>query len=114
VKVLGAGLLLTALVTAALAAWLGRAAMLPAAVMGGVAIGIELVAVRALRRGLAAAGTAEFFKGFGIGMMLRLGGVVVFAVLAAWDRERFLPLAAGLGYVGVLIPLLFLEVRFIR
>ena len=113
-KVLGAGLLLTALVTAALAAWLGRAAVLPAAVMGGVAIGIELVAVRALRRGLAAAGTAEFFKGFGIGMMLRLGGVVVFAVLSAWDRERFLPLAAGLGYVGVLIPLLFLEVRFIR
>lgn len=113
-KVLGAGLLLTALVTSALAAWLGRVALLPAAVMGAVAVAIELLAVRALRRGFAATATAEFFKGFGIGMMLRLGGVVVFAVLAAWDPERFLPIAAGLGYVGVLIPLLFLEVRFIR
>ena len=113
-RVLLTGLALVAGVTAALAAWQGPAAVLPAVVMGLVAVAIELVAVRALRRGLAAPDTAGFFAGMGVGMGLRLLGVVLFAGLVIWDRARFGPLAAGLGYVGVLIPLLFLEVRFIR
>lgn len=113
-RMLAAGLLVLLLVTGALGAWLGPSAVLPAVVMGAVALGIELVAVRALRRGMAAPGITGFFKGVGVGMLLRLAGVGVFAGLALWDRERFLPLAAGLGYVGVVIPLLFLEVRFLR
>lgn len=113
-KVLLAGLLLTGLVAALLVAWLGPAALPPAVLMGGIATLIELVAIRSLRRGLAARNTTEFFKGVGVGMLLRLAGVAVFAGLALWDRERFLPLAAGLAYVGVVIPLLFLEVRFLR
>lgn len=113
-KVLAAGIVLTAGVAALLVRWLGTGALLPALVMGGVATTIELVAVRALRRAPLDRGTAEFFKAVGVGMALRLLGVVVFAGLVLWDRGRFLPLATGLGYVGVLIPLLFLEVRFIR
>lgn len=113
-KVLAAGILLTAVVAALLVRWLGAGALLPTVVMGGVATAIELVAVRALRRAPLSRGTAEFFKAVGVGMALRLLGVVVFAGLVLWDRGRFLPLATGLGYVGVLIPLLFLEVRFLR
>ena len=113
-KVLAAGIVLTALVAALLVRLLGPGALLPALVMGGVATAIELVALRALRRGLAAKATTEFFRGVGIGMTLRMAGVLVFAALVLWDRERFQPLATGLGYVGVVIPLLFLEGRFVR
>lgn len=113
-KVLAAGIGLTLLVALLLRWWQGDAAVLPALVMGGVATGIELVAVRALRRGLGARNTTEFFKGVGVGLLLRLAGVGVFAGLVVWNRDLFPPLAAGLGYVGVLIPLLFLEVRFVR
>lgn len=105
---------LTLVVTALLVAGLGWGALLPAALMGALATAIEVVALRALRRGLRAQQTTELFKGFGVGMLLRLAGAGVFTALVLWDRERFLPLAAGLGYVGVLIPLLFLEARFIR
>jgi hypothetical protein len=37
---------------------------------------------------------------------------VLLAVLA--DRESFPPLATAFGYLGVVVPLLFLEVRFVR
>ncbi len=113
-KVLAAGIALTVVVAALLMRWLGPGALLPAVVMGGVATAIELVAVRALRQAPLSRGTTEFFKAVGVGMALRMAGVLVFAALVLWDRERFQPLATGLGYVGVVIPLLFLEVRFIR
>jgi hypothetical protein len=72
-----------------------------------------MFAVRALRRGMAG-GTAEFFKGVGIGMALRLGGVVLMLVAVLIDRGRFPPLPTALAYVGVLIPLLLFEARFVR
>jgi hypothetical protein len=49
-----------------------------------------------------------------MGMGLRFGGLVAFAVLVATDRERFPPLPSALGLVGVLIPLLFMEIRLLR
>ncbi len=113
-KVVGAGLGLTLLVTALLVGLIGRSALLPGLVMGAVATVIELAALRAMRRGLASQATDRFFGGIVTGLMLRLAGVVVFAALVLWDRTLFPPLATGLGFVGVLIPLLFLEVRFIR
>jgi hypothetical protein len=38
--------------------------------------------------------------------------LVLVAVLA--ERERFPPLPTAFGYLGVVVPLLFLEVRFVR
>jgi len=113
-KVVLAGGLLTATVAVLLWLWQGEAALAPALLMGGVATLIELLALRALQRGLAGEGATALFKGFGVGLVLRTVGVAVFLALALWDRDRFPPLATGLGYVGVVIPLLFLEARFIR
>lgn len=113
-RVLAAGLALTAMVAALLFRLFGAGALLPAAVMGIVATAIELLAVRALQRGMAQRGTAEFFQAIAVGMFLRVLGVALFAGLVLWDRGRFAPLPTGLGYVGVLIPLLFLEARFVR
>jgi hypothetical protein len=47
-------------------------------------------------------------------MMLRLGGVVLMGAAVVWDRTLFPPLPTAIGFLGVLIPLLFLEVRFVR
>jgi hypothetical protein len=113
VKVVAAGLGLTGVVTAALVAILGRPALAPGLVMGGVATVIQVFATRWLRQGLGAS-TRDGMQAFVAGMLLRLGGVGLFAGLVLWDRGVFPPLATGLGYVGVVIPLLLLETRSIR
>lgn len=112
-RVLLAGCCLTLAVAWLLTLPFGSAAVLPAATFGGLATGLQLLAVRALRRGLAG-GTAEFFKGVGIGMALRLAGVLMVLVAVLADRAHFPPLPTALAYVGVVVPLLFLEVRFVR
>lgn len=91
--------------------WLtwGRAAAVPALVMGLVAMGIQVLAHR-LRRGPANP-RSPFPAGWLAGTGLRLGGIVVMVLLVVLDRERFAPLPAALGYLGVLIPLLMLELR---
>ena len=113
-KVLLTGVVLTLAATGALVLWQGPVALLPVLVMGTVATAIEVVAARALLRGLAQRGTAEFFKGVGVGMALRMAGIFVFLGLVLWNRAVFPPLPTGLGYVAVVIPLLFLEVRLAR
>jgi hypothetical protein len=47
-------------------------------------------------------------------MGLRVGGVVVFLVAVLVDRELFPPVPTALGFLGVLIPLLFAELRFVK
>lgn len=112
-KVLLAGAGLTALMALILVAWLGQKALVPALVMGGVATAIELLATRWLVGGLKTS-TRDTMQAFAAGMLLRLLGVGLFVGLVAWNRGTFLPLATGLAYVGVVIPLLFLEARLIR
>ena len=109
----GTGICLTALVALALRALWGEGAVLPAVVFGLLATGIQLLAVRALRRGFHGS-TTEFFKGFGAGMILRMGGVVLMLGAVLLDRAHFPPLPTAFGYLGVLTPLLFLEARFVR
>jgi hypothetical protein len=112
-RVLLAGLLLTAGVTGALTLGFGSGAVLPGVAFGVLATILQLFAVRALRRGLAG-GTTEFFKGVGVGMALRFGGVLLMLVAVLADRGRFPPLPTALAYVGVVVPLLLFEVRFVR
>jgi len=45
------------------------------------------------------------------GMGLRLFGVALVGVVIWQDSARFPPIPAAMGYVGVLVPLLFLEAR---
>jgi hypothetical protein len=80
---------------------------------GLLATAIEVWAVARLRRGLRGT-TGEFFLGFAQGMLLRLAGVGLLAAAVALDPESFPPLPAAAGFLGVLLPLLFSEVRFAR
>ncbi len=109
----GLGLLLTLLVALALRRLWGEGAVVPGVVFGLLATVIQLAAVRALQRGFHGS-TTEFFKGFGAGMILRMAGVILMAGAVLLDRGLFPPLPTALGYLGVLLPLLFLEARFVR
>jgi len=78
----------------------------PAAIGGGVAVIAQLWAVALLRPKMRAP-NPEFMARWLGGMGIRLLGVVIVLIVS-----RTVP--ALLGYVGVLLPLLFLETRFLR
>jgi hypothetical protein len=78
----------------------------PAAIGGGVAVIAQLWAVALLRPKMRAP-NPEFMARWLGGMGIRLLGVGIVLIVS-----RTVP--ALLGYVGVLLPLLFLETRFVR
>lgn len=78
----------------------------PAAIGGGVAVLAQLWAVALLRPKMRAP-NPEFMARWLGGMGIRLLGVGIVLIVS-----RTVP--ALLGYVGVLLPLLFLETRFLR
>jgi hypothetical protein len=47
-------------------------------------------------------------------MLLRGLGVALVAVAVTLDRSLFPPLPTAFAFLGVLVPLLFLEVRLVR
>lgn len=112
-KQLALGLTLTAAVTGAAVIIWGRSALLPAGAFGLLATGIQLVAVRVLRPALGAP-FRTLAQRWAIGMGLRLLGVVLLAVAIAVAPLVFEPLPTAVGYLGVLVPLLFLETRFLK
>lgn len=110
---MGAGLLLTVAVTAILVAVWGRVALVPGVVFGLGATALQTVAwalVRPVRDGA----FGRVFARWGMGMGLRLLGVVLFAAAVVADRELFPPLPTAFAYLGVLLPLLFMETRLVR
>jgi hypothetical protein len=112
-KVVAWGVGLTALVTVALGLYWGRVAILPGLVFGALATGIEMVALARLGRTWHESGAGPL-KGFAEGMGLRLAGVAVMAAAIVINRTVFPPLPSALGFLAVLTPLLFLEVRWVR
>jgi hypothetical protein len=112
-KGLGLGIALTVLVTALLVLSWGQDALLPGLVFGLIATAIQLIAV-ALVRPVWAGETVPLLKRWGIGMFLRGMGVALVAVAIMVDRSLFPPLPTALAFLGVLVPLLFMEVRLIR
>ena len=112
-KLVPLGLLLTVAVTATLRGVWGDEAILPAASFGVLATVIQWFAGRALARNYHGS-LAELYRGFATGLILRAGGVALLLVAVLADREHFPPLPTAFGYLGVVIPLLFLEARFIR
>ena len=78
----------------------------PAAIGGGVAVIAQLWAVALLKPRMRAP-NPEFMARWLGGMGVRLLGVGIVLIVS-----RTVP--ALLGYVGVLLPLLFLETRFLR
>ncbi len=100
---------LGAVLVAAAAALCGAAA----AAGGGVALAAQLAAVALLRpamRAPQAVFLARWLAGMGV-RALALGAVLA---AAATHRDALRPAPAGLGFLGVLLPLLFVEIRFLR
>ncbi len=85
----------------------------PAAIGGGVAVIAQLWAVALLRPKMRAPNPqfmARWLGGIGI-RFLAAGALLAWSVT---HRAFLPPLPAVLGYLGVLLPLLFLETRFLR
>jgi len=107
------GTVLTVLTTiTALLLW-GTQAAFAAGIFGAVALVIQLAAL-ALLQPVKGAPFAKFMSRWGAGMGLRFLGIVAIALAAGLDQAHFPPLATALGFLGVLLPLLFYEVRLIR
>ncbi len=107
---LGPGAALTALAAIVAGSVAGPAAAGSAAVFGALATAIQ-AASRRLMRGQERAPLREFMKRWGAGMALRGTGVVLVGVVVWLEPAALPPLPAALSYIGVLVPLLFLEAR---
>ena len=115
--ILVSGILLTMIVAGiAWRVW-DEQAGLAAMSFGAVATLIQLGALALMRpvRALGkAAPFAKYLGRWGAGMGLRFLGVILLALAAGLDRTTFPPAAVALGFLGVLLPLLVLEVRLVR
>jgi hypothetical protein len=100
---------LGAVLVAVVAALGGRAAGLG----GSAALAAQLGAVALLRPAMRAP-QPVFLARWLAGMGVRALAVGLVLALAATHRATLSPLAASLGCLGVLLPLLFLETRFLR
>ena len=107
------GLVLGGVISAVAYRIWGEQAAIAAALFGLLATAIQLSALL-LVRSVRNAPIAQFLARWGAGMGLRLLGVLGIALAAGLDPRHFPPLAAAAGFLGVLLPLLFLEVRVIR
>lgn len=92
------------------AVWLGG---LAAGVGGGVALVAQLWAVALLKPKMGAP-TPEFMGRWLGGIAIRFMAVGALMIWSATHRASLPPLPAALGCLGVLLPLLFLETRFLR
>lgn len=110
---LAVGLALTTVSTLVQAGIWGRSAVIAAAVFGLLATLIQVVAGRLVRQKMDAA-AVEFGTRWVAGVALRFVGVALIAVAVMADRTLFPPLPTALGFLAVLIPLLFLEMRLAR
>ena len=94
----------------AVAVWLGGTA---AGIGGAVALVAQLWAVALLRPAMRAP-SPQFMSRWLGGMAIRFLAVSALLVWAATHRASLPPLPAALGFLGVLLPLLFLETRFLK
>jgi hypothetical protein len=97
----------------ALIAVMGWAGGWAAVIGGSVALAAQLAAVALLKPAMDAPQPiflARWFGGMGI-RALSLGGLLA---VAATHRAALPLLATTLGFLGVLLPLLFLEIRFLK
>lgn len=81
---------------------------------GVLATALQSVAMALAAPRLRSGDYPGLLRRWALGGGIRLVGVVAIPVAVAVDRERFPPLAAALGYVGVLVPLFFFEIRRFR
>ena len=104
------GLILTALVAGVFqVGWRGEGVF--AAVGFGILATLVQVGAGVAMRGARQLNFAGFIQRWAVGMGLRMLTVLIMTLAVIVDRERFPPIPAASGLLGVLIPLLFLEAR---
>ena len=86
----------------------------PSAAIGGFTALCAQSGAVALLRPVMAAPTNEFLARWLAGIALRAASIGALLVYAVTHRASLEPLAASLGCLGVLLPLLFLETKFLR
>jgi hypothetical protein len=112
VKLVALGLVLTGVVTGVLGLAWGRTAVVPGLTFGGLATAIQVVAVAAVRP-VWHAPYEKFMGRWLAGIGLRFGGIVAIVVAVLANRNLYPPLPTAFAYLGVLLPLLFTETRFL-
>lgn len=85
----------------------------PAAIGGGAALAAQLAAVALLRPAMRAPQPVFMARWLG-GMGVRALALGALLAVAATHRTLLAPLPASLGFLGVLLPLLFLETKFLK
>ena len=107
------GAALTVLVAAVVWLGWGPGAAGAAAAFGALATAIHLAAVAVLKPAMH--GPFErLARRWALGLALRFGGAAILGAAAVWRPDVFPPLPVAIGYLGVLVPLLFTEMRFLR
>jgi hypothetical protein len=101
---------MTAALAGLVAAIWGLRAVTAALVFGGVATTIQMVAARVVTR-LGTPATPDHLRVYAVGMLLRIGGVALLGAAVMIDRATFPPGPAAMGYLGTLLPLMWLETR---
>ena len=110
----GLGLALTLVVALLFRALVGPVGMMAAAWFGLAATGFQVIAMAVAGPKIGSGDWGGFLVRWAVGTGLRLIGVVGVGVAIGFDRERFPPLPTAFGYLAVLVPLLFFEVRRFR
>lgn len=96
----------------ALLVW-GRQAGLAALMLGVLATVLQLFAAwRMARTGRPA--ELDHLNVYVIGVVLRMAGVLILGLVATLSPRLFPPLPSALGYLGTVLPLLYLETRLTR
>ena len=109
----GLGVALTLVLALGFGAARGAEAAAAAGLFGGLGTALQTAAV-ALMRPVVGREASRQFRRFGLGMALRLAGVIAIPVAVLADRARFAPLPTAFGFLGVIVPLLFFETRLFR
>ncbi len=84
-----------------------------AAAAGAIATGMQMLAARVMWR-TGVVPSVDHLKVYGMGVVLRALGVGVLATLLIAFPRLFLPAASVVGYLGTVLPLLYLETRLSR
>ncbi len=91
----------------------GLAGLAAALVGGGIATSAQVAAVALLRPGMRAS-TPEFVRRWASGIALRGASALVMVAVVFATRAALPPLWTALGFLAVLLTLLYAETRFLE
>lgn len=106
---------LMAMAATTLLAWTlwGESGLVGGLTFGLIATALQLLAARAMRR-TGVTPSVDHMSVYGMGMLLRAMGVVALYALVSKYPTRFEAGPSAVGYLGAVLPLLYLETRLSR